>query len=105
MKWTDKIENALVASKDVVVGTFNKVAGVFGYEFDNKKAVELVDHTTDALAAVLSTFVDTQLAALRVSHPELALAIPKDAIVNGAITRAFDHVDAVFAGVLAAKGK
>lgn len=93
MKWQDKIAASLISTKDVLVGTFNKVAGVFGYEFSPGAAAKLVDETTDAL--------EVPLAAL------IAKAFPllPPAIAQGAARHALDYVDAAVAGMLAAKGK
>lgn len=93
MKWTDKVGAALVATKDTLVGTFNKVAGVFGYEFDAAKAAQLVDHTTDAIEIPLTLLIEKAFPLL---PPEIA---------KGAAKHALDYVDAAVAGMLAAKGK
>jgi hypothetical protein len=90
-KWTDKIATALTASKSVLVGTFNKVAGVFGYQFDADKAAKLVDETTDALEGPLAALIEKAFPAL------------PPAIATGAAKHALDYVDAAVAGLLAGK--
>ena len=87
MKWTKKVSNALTAAKDTIVGTFNKVAEVFGYEFDADKAAKMVDDATDAVEAPLALLISKAFPLL---PPEIA---------KGAAKHALDYVDAAVASM------
>jgi hypothetical protein len=89
--WIDKTAASLVAAKDTLIGTFNKVAGVFGYEFDAVKAAKMVDETTDAVEIPLTLLIEKMFPLL------------PPAIAQGAAKHALDYVDAAVAGMLAAK--